>query len=308
MMTAGTNKILGVSKVFEANFGHWWVDDEGAWNFWGLDRPIDPEGRERSAQDFRRFALHRLGMIQVTLRPGKALVEFDLHRVNDTALNAAVDFLATANNPGVAELRFFQQAWNIEHYPDSAMAARRIEEVRSFRDVVFANPVTTLKRPLSTPAMISPQVRDAMQLIEARSSRLTLLECADLIPHLMIYRRDERPAVRDWVSLFAGNRSGCAWVYGPDWVRNARGRPYQFDEPGRQFSFNITQAYAGVLDTGEPQLDHIRAIIRRPGKDPLWAPYERLLFRAATEEGEPLLCCLSDVTQDIAIPFMRACA
>ncbi len=299
--------MLGPSNAIEANFGHWWVDDEGGWNFWGLDRPIITEDRENSERTFRRVGLHHLGMVQVTLRPGKALVEFDLHQAADTALDATVDFVAAAG-PGPVELRFYHQAWNIEHYPDGVVAARRIEEVRGFRDVVFANTVTSLNQPLSVEAAVTSPLRSALWLVDDRASKLTLRDCADLVPRLIIYRRDDRLGSPHWVSLFAGNRSGCAWVYGPDWVRNARGRPYQFDEPGRQFSFNVTQAYAGVLDTGEPQLNHIRAIIRRPGKDPLWAPYERLLFRAATEEGEPLLCCLSAVTQDIASPFMRACA
>jgi hypothetical protein len=300
--------MLGNFEGFDSTFGHWWVDDEGAWNFWGLDRPNDPEDRERAERDFRRFALHRLGMVQVTLRPGRAVVEFDLHRADDIALDATVDFLATAACPGGAELRFFHRAWNIERLLSAAALARRIDEVRSFRDVVLANTVTTLKRPLSAPAMVSLRVRDALRLAEARASKLTLLDCADLTPHLMIYRREDRLGFTHWVSLYAGSQSGGAWVYGPNWVREARGRPYQFDEPGRKYSFNVMQAYAGVLDTGEPRLDHIRAVIRRPGKDPLWAPYERLLFRATTEEGEPALCCLSAITQDIAIPFMRVCA
>ena len=307
-MTMGATGMLGNFEGFDSTFGHWWVDDEGAWNFWGLDRPNDLEDRERTEQSFRRFALHRLGMVQVTLRPGKAVVEFDLHRADDTALDATVDFFATAPCPGGAELRFFHQAWNIERHLSAAALARRINEVRSFRDVVLANTVTTLKRPLSVPAMVSPRVGDALRLAEARASKLTLLDCADLIPHLMIYRRDDRLGSGYWVSLYAGGQSGGAWVYGPNWVREACGRPYQFDEPGRQYSFNVMQAYAGVLDTGEPRLDHIRAVIRRSGKDPLWAPYERLLFRAATEDGEPALCCLSAITQDIAIPFMRVCA
>ena len=307
-MTMGATGMSGNFEGFDSTFGHWWVDDEGAWNFWGLDRPNDPEDRERAEQSFRRFALHRLGMVQVTLRPGKAVVEFDLRRADDTALDATVDFLATAAYPGGAELRFFHQAWNIERHLGAAAVARRIDEVRNFRDVVLANTVTTLKRPLSAPAMVSPRVRDALRLAEARASKLTLLECADLIPHLVIYRRDDRLGSGHWVSLYAGGQSGCAWVYGQDWVREARGRPYRVDEPGRQYSFNVMKAYAGVLDTGEPRLDHIRAVMRRPGKDPLWVPYERLLFRAASEDGEALLCCLSAITQDIAIPFMRACA
>ncbi len=305
----GAAGMLGNFEGFDSSFGHWWVDDEGAWNFWGLDRPHHPEDRERAEQSFRRFALHRLGMVQVTLRPGRAVVEFDLHRADDTALDATVDFFATAACPGGAELHFFHQAWNIERHLNAAALARRIDEVRNFRDVVLANTVTTLKRRLSARAMaISPRVRDALRLAEARASKLTLLEGADLIPHLMIYRRDERLGSGHWVSLYAGGQSGCAWVYGQDWVREARGRPYRVDEPGRRFSFNVMQAYAGVLDTGEPRLDHIRGIMRRPGKDPLWAPYERLLFRATAEDGEPVLCCLSTVTQDIAIPFMRVCA
>ncbi len=174
--------------------------------------------------------------------------------------------------------------------------------------MVFANTVTTLKRPLSAPAMVSPRLRDALRLAEARDSKLTLAECAELMPHLIIYRRDDRLGSGDWVSLYAGGQCGAAWVFGQDWARKASGRPFQIEEPGRRYSFSIMQAYAGVLDTGEPRLDNIRAIVRRPGKDPLWAPYERLLFRAATEDGEPVLCGLSASTQYNAIPFMRASA
>ncbi len=300
--------MLGNSKQLESIFGHWWVDDEGAWNFWGLDRPNRSENGEQAERDFRRIALHRLGMVQVTRHPRRTVIEFDLHQAHDTALDATVDFLAGEANRYPTELRFYHRAWNIEFHPDGTTAARRIEEVRGFRGVVLANTVTTLRRPLSAPAMISPQVRDALRLAEARDSKLTLAECAELIPHLMIYRRDEQSVVGNWVSLFAGNRSGCAWVYGRDWVREARGRPYQFDEPGRRYSINVMKAYAGVLDTGEPRLDHIRAIMRRPGQDPLWVPYERLLFRAVAKTGEPRLCCLSRISQDIAIPFMRASA
>ncbi len=300
--------MLGTSKALEASFGHWWIDDEGAWNFWGLDRPIDPEDRERSALSFRRIALHRLGMVQVTRRPGKARVEFDLHRARDTALNATVDFLVGAAGLGLVELRFYHQAWNIEYHPDGATAARRIEQVMGFRGVVFANTVTSLERSLSAQAAVTSPLRDAFRLVENRASKLTIAECAELIPYLMIYRRDERPAAGNWVSLFGGNRSGSAWVFGQDWVREARGRPYRIDEPGRRYSYSVMQAYARVLETGEPRLDHIRAIIRRPGKDPLWVPYERLLYRAAAEDGQPVLCCLSSITQDIAIPFMRLSA
>ena len=173
-MTMGATGMLGNFEGFDSTFGHWWVDDEGAWNFWGLDRPNDPEDRERAEQSFRRFALHRLGMVQVTLRPRKAVVEFDLHRADDTALDATVDFFAATADSGGAELRFFHQAWNIERHLGAAALARRINEVRSFRDVVLANTVTTLKRPLSAPAMVSPRVRDALRLAEARASKLTI--------------------------------------------------------------------------------------------------------------------------------------
>jgi hypothetical protein len=296
------------SEEVSSKFGHWWVDDDGAWNFWGLNRPRDPVTAEKAERTFRRVALHRLGMVRVARQSSRTVIEFDLQRVDDTALDATVEFVASAGHPGPVELRFLHRAWNIEGHFDAPVAARRIQEVRSFRDVVLANTVTTLKRPLSARAMISPRLCDALRLVEARGAKLTVLDCAELMPHLIIYRRDDRLGSGHWVSLYAGGHSGGAWVFGQDWVREAPGRPFQIDEPGRQYSFNVMQAYAGVLDTGEPRLDHIRAIIRRPGKDPLWAPYERLLFRAVTEDGEPVLCCLSAITQDIAIPFMRASA
>ena len=297
----------GNSKELGSTFGHWWVDDEGAWNFWGLDRPNDPESRGLTERAFRRLALHRLGMVQVSIRPATALVEFDLNRVDDTALQATVDFCATAACPNGVELRFFHQAWNIERH-SSAAAARRITEVRSFRGVALANAATTLEQPLSARVAVGSPLRPALRLADGRASKLTLRECAESIPRLMIYRPNDRLGGGHWDTVHAGRQSACAQVYGQDWVRGARGRPYRVEEPGRHYSFSVMKAYAGVFDTGEPRLDHIRAIMRRPGKDPLWVPYQRLLFRAAAENGEPLLCCLSDITQDIAIPFMRASA
>jgi len=302
------NAIWGNATDLASRFGHWWVDDRGAWQFWGLDRPQDPETGEKAERAFRRIALHRLGMVRVARRPNRTVVEFDLHQVDDTALDATVEFISSADHPGPVELRFFHGAWNIEDHFDAPVAARRIQEVRSFRGVVLANTVTTLRQPLSLQETSSPPLRDAFRLVEDRDSKLTLAECAELMPHLIIYRRDERFGSGDWVSLHAGGQCGAAWAFGQDWVREARGRPFQIEEPGRRYSFSIMQAYAGVLDIGEPRLDHIRAIVRRPGKDALWTPYERLLFRAATEDGEPVLCCLSTITQDIAIPFMRASA
>ncbi len=296
------------SKKLGSSFGHWWVDDEGAWNFWGFDRPSDLDSRDMTERAFRRLAMHRLGMVQVTFRPANAVVEFDLQRVDDSALEGTVDFFATSAGSNGVELRFFHQAWNIERHPSAAAVARRIIEVRSFRDVVMANTATTLEQPLSARVAVHSPLRSALRLADHRASKLTLRECAELIPRLMIYRPNDRLGGGHWDTVHAGPQSACAQVYGQDWIHEASGRPYRVEEPGRRYSFSVMKAYAGVVDTGEPRLDHIRAIMRRPGKDPLWVPYQRLLFRAAAKNGEPLLCCLSDITQDIAIPFMRASA
>ncbi len=298
----------GNSKEVSSKFGHWWVDDDGAWNFWGLVRPHDPDTGEKADRTFRRIALHRLGMVRVARQPIGTVVEFDLHRVDDTALDATVEFVASAGHPGPVELRFFHQAWNIERHSSAAAVARRITEVRSFRDVVLANTATTVEQPLSSRVAVGSPLRLALRLADDRTSKLTLRECTELMPRLMIYRPNGRFGGGHWDSVHAGRQSACARVYGQDWIRKARGRPYQIEEPGRRYSFSVMKGYAGVFDTGEPRLDHIRAIMRRPGKDPLWVPYQRLLFRAAADNGEPLLCCLSDITQDIAIPFMRASA
>jgi hypothetical protein len=298
----------GNFKELSSNFGHWWVDDEGAWNFWGLDRPIDPDSRRSTEAAFRRLALHRLGMVQVSFLPARALIEFDLQRVDNTALDATVEFFSTTAWLNRVELRFFHQAWNIERHCCSAAVVRRITGVRNFSNVVMASTATTLTQPLSTRFAADSLLLPAMRRADDRGFKLTLRECAESIPHLMIYRPDDRLGDGHWHTVHAGRQSACAQVFGQDWIDEARGRPYRVEEPGRRYSLSVMKAYAGVLDSGEPRLDHIRGIMRRPGKDPLWVPYQRLLFRATAENGEPLLCCLSDITQDIAIPFMQASA
>ena len=147
----------GSSKALDSKFGHWWVDDEGAWNFWGLDRSNDSDSRGMTEPAFRRLALHRLGMVQVSFRPASTLVEFDLQRVHDAALEGTVDFFVTADFSNRVELRFFHQAWNIERHCCAAAVVRRIAEVRSFRDAAN-RPRTgsTAAAPESSPCSPSP--------------------------------------------------------------------------------------------------------------------------------------------------------
>ena len=109
----------------------------------------------------------------------------------------------------------------------------------------------------------------------------------------------EKPG--DFVIAEIGAKSPTARVFGDDWATRAVGKK---NVPDAQYDHRVSSVYAPVLDEGRPRVDHVRALIRRDGRDPVWAPYRRLLMPGSTDKGVAVVICLSELTQEVDIPFL----
>ncbi|MDX1711903.1 MAG: hypothetical protein R3316_12295 [Rhodovibrionaceae bacterium] len=284
----------------------WWVDETGAWRPW-LNSPGAASGGIFPDTGIgAHFAFSRYGLLRVRRCGSQVAVRFDLRAAEDDGIESVRRFLDRECRDCEIDFGFYFDAWNFEHYSHGSDALTRLEEVRDFRQITLAERITAKQ--------LEPErVMNCGSLLQWIGRRLSgpqkdigLESIQDILDYLVLYQWDEESS--QWVCLHAGRKCGCAWVYGQSWVRGAAGRPYRVDEPGRTYSKRVMHPYARVLETGEPWLGHIRAIMERPGQTPLWVPYERFLFRVFAPNGQPMLACLSNITQDIDIPFLKASA
>ena len=101
-----------------------------------------------------------------------------------------------------------------------------------------------------------------------------------------------------------GRASGAVRVFGGEWAETAIGQLCHRSQPDFEFDDRVCEVYQRVLDTGEPVVDHIRAIIRKDGGDPAWVPYRRLVVPSRDRMGVPVVLSICDVRNDLVIPFM----
>ncbi len=103
-----------------------------------------------------------------------------------------------------------------------------------------------------------------------------------------------------------GNKSGSVHVFGEEWAARALKQRCTRTQPDYEFDDRVCDAYQMVMESGEPLVDHIRAIIRRDGDDPVWVPYRRIVLPTRDRFGTPIVVSICDIRQDLAIPFMAA--
>jgi len=150
-------------------------------------------------------------------------------------------------------------------------------------------------------ANMTSLIHSGVRALEKSDGHLSHGDIQAQLPKLIVYKPDDNFDKMTIVN--AGFNSAYASIYGNSWANKAVGTTYDSETPGKYFSDRVSQAYADVFRTGEPRLDHIRGIVNRPNEESLWSSYQRFLFRGVWYDGSPVLMCLSDLTQNLDIPF-----
>ena len=259
--------------------GIWWVDDLGSWNH------VNPKSRNRHERrpfdgtpEHSRFAFGWLGLVKMQIRPARVTVKWNLRKVAPDSLDAALEFLKTQPADRQVRLSFNCEGWNVEDHPSPAAAIARIEQTSNYRKVPLVNGVHLRRQDLGTIARSAPFIRTCFEVWRKTKGSLDLKrhdEWSGLLPYLLLCklrRQDDR-------LIFAGigTQADCTKVYSPGWLSSATDQPYDYRHPG-VFSDRTAESYPSVLESGEPRLDHIRSLVPRETREPVWAPYQRLLL------------------------------
>ncbi|MEX0694422.1 MAG: hypothetical protein WD075_08275 [Rhodospirillales bacterium] len=278
--------------------GRWWIDDSGRYLRHSL---ID---QDRKA---RRRAFDHLRMVEVIVDPHAIRLRWDVSQAAISAMIAAAHLLAISKPDTQVHLEFFWGAWNREFKYTTASAIARIAETAHFRTITPFKGTKRVVCPVSTIMHEDGILAHGFRMWErdgARFSTADVDKFATLAPYALVLRQD--PQKDALVFQHIGIASGAARIFGSSWAKSALGRRCDRSQPDFEFEDRVCSPFLSVIEDGEPIVDHVRAVIRRPGHDPVWVPYQRLLIPARDRFGAPLVISLCDVRQDVSIAFMAA--
>lgn len=306
-MKACRNGVSAPSVIghHDRSHGIWWVDDLGSWNH---VNPKSPNQHQRRPFDgtpeHSRFAFAVLGLVKIQVRPSRIAVKWNVRKVAPESLGAALEFLKSQAPNRQVRLSFYCDGWNVEDHADPAAAVSRIEQTCGYRKVPLLNGVHLRIQDLSAVAKAAPFIRTCFDVWQKTDGSLNPDRddaWNSLLPHLLLckLRKDDQRLVFAGI----GMKADCHKVYSPGWLRSATNQPYDYRHPG-EFSDRTAESYPEVLESGEPRLDHVRSLVPREAREPVWAPYQRLLLPVKLRDGTPAVISAGKLTQNIDIPFL----
>lgn len=285
----------------------WWVDDEGAWHLVDTESPEAylscPIGQSREQQG---FAFRDLGFMKINTAEGHLDIQWDVDKVAPAAVDSVLTYLDGTDRTKPVSLSFFYEGWNREIQQSQQAAMDRIGQAQAYRGVELLNSVMLHRHDLDDVNRNCNLIRHGFRAWQESGGRLSLDRDAPfdpLMPEMLIFMPDDFGELFRY--LYVGKDSDLSRVFGSSWASKAAGRT---TAPDNLYNYKLNKSYAGVLDSGEPRLDHIRARIQIEAADPIWTSYQRLLAPGELEDGSPVIVCLSKMTSDVSVKFMAGAA
>ncbi len=288
-------------------FGDWWIDDMGKWRAAELPGtaaesavPIGPDLREQQT------AYRQLGLIKASLTPTTITFRWDIWHAAPEAVDSMIEFLEVDKQPRRIVLDFFFGGWATETFYVAGDAVARIRQADLYRSVELIDTVFVEEQDLESVGTSSEVIRRGFEYFERAGH---LFEIADektfksLYSKALVYTTAETDA--GFLRLHVGENAAFARVTNARPTQLAKPKSGVEFHPCDRYSKQISAAYSEVLNKREPRLHHVRALFRKEGQDPMWVPYQRLLLPSTLSDGTPVFVCLSDITEDVSIPFLQ---
>ncbi len=287
--------------------GIWWVDDLGCWN------QVDPQSRDRQQRrpfdgtpEHSWIAFTWLGLIKLQIRLGCITIKWNVRRVAPDSLASMLEFLGLQPESCKIRLSFYFDGWNFEEHPGPAAAIARIEQTSAYRNLPLISRMCLRPQDLAAVPMSAPLIRNCFEVWHKTKGSLDVSRHDDwnqLLPYLLLCKL--RKSDDQLIFAGIGKKADCTKVYSRGWLRSAPSQRYDHRHPG-DFSDRTAEPYPQVLESGEPRLDHIRTVVPRETREPVWAPYQRLLLPVRLRDGTPAVVSAGKLTQYISIPFLAA--
>jgi hypothetical protein len=288
-------------------FGDWWIDDMGKWRTaelsgTGSDSSF-PIGAALSEQ---QTAYRQLGMVKASITSTTITFRWDVWYAAPEAIESMIEFLEIDKLSRQIDLDFFYGGWNTETFHASSDAIDRIRQAALYRSVELIDTIFIREQSMDA-------IDSSSDLIKRGFEYMTNSRCffdteggqvfSSLFLKSLVYTASDIADV--FLRLHVGRDSAYAQASNARQINKMFFNSRVTGRPSDRYGKTVSAAYTGVLDKGEPRLHHVRALFGREGGEPIWAPYQRLLFPSTLSDGTPVVVCLSDITQDVSIPFLR---
>ncbi|TQV76342.1 hypothetical protein [Denitrobaculum tricleocarpae] len=288
-------------------YGDWWIDDMGKWRAAELPGamaesaiPIGSDIREQQT------AYRQLGLVKALLTPTTVTFRWDVWYASPEAIESMIDFLEIDKQPRRIVLDFFYGGWITETFYAPGAAIKRIREADLYRSVELIDTIFIKEQGMDSIDRSSDLIKRGYEYL-TRSK--CFFESKDDTTFVSLYRKSLMYTASDMEDVFlrlhVGMDSAFARASNAQQLDDVLFQSRFAGRPSDRYGKTVSAAYTGVLHSGEPRLHHVRALFRREGSEPIWAPYQRLLFPSTLSDGTPVVVCLSDITQDVSIPFLR---
>ncbi len=288
-------------------FGDWWIDDLGKWRAAELPGtgesdavPIGSELREQQT------AYRQLGLVKALLTPTTVTFRWDIWNAAPEAIDSVIEFLEIDKQPRRIVLDFFYGGWITETFYVPNAAIRRIRETSLYRSVELIDTIFVQEQRLTSIETSSDVIRRGYEYFSKAGH---LFEVDDEKTFKSLYSRALVYSAADgdasFLRLHVGENAAFARVTNARQSQMARPKSGVAFRPCDRYSKQVSAAYAEVLNKREPRLHHVRALFRKEGNEPVWVPYQRLLLPSSLSDGTPVFVCLSDITENVRIPFLQ---
>ena len=288
-------------------FGDWWIDDLGKWRAAELPA-TEAESAVPIGSDLheQQTAYRQLGLIKASLTPTTITFRWDVWYAAPEAIESMIEFLEVDKQPRRIDLDFFYGGWNTETYHVADEAVARVKEAALYRSVELIDTIFIKEQSMDSIGRSSALIKRGYDYL---TKSKCFFESKDETTFSSLYRKSLVYTASDiedvFLRLHVGRDSAYARASNARQVDNVLFQSRVAGRPSDRYGKTVSAAYTGVLHKGEPRLHHVRALFRRDGNEPIWAPYQRLLFPSTLSDGTPVVVCLSDITQDVSIPFLR---
>ena len=288
-------------------YGDWWIDDMGKWRAAelpgaGLESviPIGSDLREQQT------AYRQLGLVKALLTPTTVTFRWDVWHAAPEAIEAMIDFLEIDKQPRRIVLDFFYGGWITETFYVPSAAVKRIRQSSLYRSIEFVDTAFINEQNFDTIDRSTPVLKSGFEYL-SRAKHLYDMKDEQsfkaLYSKLLVYSESQVDGL--FLRLhFGGNSAFARMVYGSD--QGLSINPSVVDAlPADRYGKTVSPAYSKVLHEREPRFHHVRALFKKEGREPIWAPYQRLLYPSKLSDGTPVVVCLSEITHDVDIPFLQ---
>ncbi len=214
-------------------------------------------------------------MVMLAVTEDGTHIQWHLRHASWSSLFTTIAYLKTCPSP--VHLEFYANGWLRETYTSSREAASRIDELVSKSDINLSRRAFVSEREVNKTEM--PQLLQ-LALNEHR-----------FMSDFRIDHRFDTGAETFYIE-HVGSASALGKIMGKEWTDHAQGK---WGTPDTGYDRQVMPPYFEVFESGKPRYDHVYAAITRPGRDPVWVPYRRLIVPSKCLNGKTGITVISEL-------------